>query len=326
MKYRNILLFAFAGTLLLFVKPLLAQSQPTPVSRSGFSLAFDIGRGVVVLFGGQDSASAHLGDTWEWKAGEWKQMAVTGPASRINAPMTYDPEKKCLWLFGGRTGSGADNSLWTYDGHLWKQVSAGAISPSPRQLATMIYDKKEDELVLFGGMDNNKAPLGDTWMYKNGNWSLLPARPGSSPSPRASQAMAYDDALGGVVLYGGYIGGAASSECWLFKDGGWQDLSRDGGPPRIHSALAYDPDKRRLLLFGGFNQEVRTNELWSYSDHRWTDLTATGDIPPAPRAEHRCIFIPGQGLFLFGGVIGPDPNTRRRGNDTWLFDGVWRRI
>jgi hypothetical protein len=42
---------------------------------------------------------------------------------------------------------------------------------------------------------------------------------------------------------------------------------------------------------------------------------------PAPRAEHRSVFIPGKGLFAFGGVIGPDPNTRNRGNDTWLYNG-----
>lgn len=327
MKYRLVFLFAFAGTLLFFEKPLIAQPHLVPSPRSGFSLAFDSDRAVIVLFGGQDSANGRLGDTWEWKAGEWRRIAVTGPANRMNAPMTYDPKKKCVWLFGGRTDTGVDSSLWTYDGHIWKQDAGSvAAAPAPRQLATMVYDKKVDGLVLFGGMDSNKVPLGDTWFYKDGNWNLLPTCPGASPSPRSSQAMAYDDALGGVVLYGGFIGGAASSDCWILKDGRWQDWSGDGGPPRIHSALVYDPDKQRLLLFGGFNTRDRTNELWAYSDHRWTNLGEANDRMPAPRAEHRCTYLPGQGLFLFGGVVGPDANTRRRGNDTWLFDGVWRKI
>jgi hypothetical protein len=62
MKYRIIFLFAFTGTLLFLVKPSFAQSQPMPIPRSGFALAFDIDRAVVVLFGGQDSANGRLGD------------------------------------------------------------------------------------------------------------------------------------------------------------------------------------------------------------------------------------------------------------------------
>jgi hypothetical protein len=314
--------FVFFGPLL-SLQMLSAQPQSAPCPRSGFSLAFDSNRGVVVLFGGQDSANGRLGDTWEWGAGGWNRVEVTGPAARMNAPMTYDTKEKRIFLFGGRTESGVDNGLWTYDGHVWKQAD-GALAPAPRQLATMVYDKKAARLVLFGGMDANKAPLGDTWFFKDGHWSSLPAGSGPSPSPRSSQAMTYDDALDAVILYGGYINSAASSECWILKDGDWKDWSKDGGPPRIHGALVYDSDKQRVLLFGGFNEQKRTNELWAYSDHRWNNLTGIDDKTPAPRAEHRCVFIPGQGLFLFGGVIGPDADTRKRGNDTWLFDGAWR--
>jgi hypothetical protein len=151
MKSPFTLSFAILGTLffpaqLLTAQRLTAQSPGAPSPRSGFSLAFDSNRGVVVLFGGQDSANTRLGDTWEYKAGAWKKIQVEGPAARMNAPMTYDPRKKLICLFGGRTDSGVDNRLWTYDGQEWRKgPEGGGAIPVPRQLATMAYDKKQDD-------------------------------------------------------------------------------------------------------------------------------------------------------------------------------------
>src|SRR5579862_7000244 len=93
------------------------------------------------------------------------------------------------------------------------------------------------------------------------------------------------------------------------------------GPARFHEAISYDPEKGRILMFGGFNEQERTNELWEYSNKKWSIIDSNKRENPDPRAEHRSVFIPGRGLFVFGGVIGTDPNTRNRGNDTWLYNG-----
>jgi len=89
-----------------------AQSPNAPAARSGYSMAYDANRGAVVLFGGQDTASKQLGDTWEWSAGSWKQVNITGPSPRMNAAMAYDADKKMIFLFGGRSASGPQNDLW----------------------------------------------------------------------------------------------------------------------------------------------------------------------------------------------------------------------
>ena len=79
-------------------------------------------------------------------------------------------------------------------------------------------------------------------------------------------------------------------------------------------------------MFAGFGTEGRTNDLWQYANNKWTRIKAEGVIPET-RAEHRSVFIPGKGLFVFGGVIGADPNTRDRGNDTWLYNGnSWQKL
>jgi hypothetical protein len=299
-----------------------AQDAKRPSPRSGYSLAYDANRKVVVLFGGQDTSNARLSDTWEWANGIWKPVNVTGPSARMNAAMGYDPNKHLIFLFGGRTETGTENDLWTYDGKLWSKITPSA-SPVARQLGVMAFDKHTSQFILFGGMDASKNPLGDTWALKNNQWTQIEA---TGPVARTSACMTYDDALGGVVMYGGYIHSAASKEFWEFKDGAWQDLTQESGPVRIHASLAYDPARRRLLMFGGFGEQTRTDELWEYTDHRWTQVSA-GGVAPAPRAEHRSVFIPGKGLFVFGGVIGPDANTRNRGNDSWLYDSrSWKTL
>ena len=47
-------------------------STTGPAARSSFSMAFDAGRGKVVLFGG-NSPGGTLGDTWEWDGAAWTQ-------------------------------------------------------------------------------------------------------------------------------------------------------------------------------------------------------------------------------------------------------------
>jgi len=300
-----------------------AQSPSPPAARSGYSLAYDANRGAVVLFGGQDTSSRQLGDTWEWSAGSWKRVNVAGPSARMNAAMAYNADKKLVFLFGGRSVSGPENDLWAYDGSSWSKINTARQPPS-RQLGTMAFDKGQSQLALFGGMDANKKAIGDTWILNNDKWIAITTK---GPAPRASHCMAYNDALKAVVIYGGYIDGAASKEFWELKDGAWQQIDGSNGPARIHAAMAYDSDKRRMLMFGGFNETVRTNELWEYANNKWSMIALGNDKIPDPRAEHRCVYIPGQGLFVFGGVTGPDPNTRNRGNDTWLYNGTsWSKL
>jgi hypothetical protein len=311
-----------AVSLYFMTVPALAQNPATPSARSGYSLVYDTNRGVVVLFGGQDSANKRLDDTWEWSEGVWTRIKVPGPAARMNAAMAYDPAKKLAFLFGGRSETGTENDLWAFDGKAWATVKTAVSPPPARQLGTMVFDKGQSAIVLFGGMDVNKKTLGDTWILQDGEWKALNA---AGPSPRASHAMAYDEGLRAVIIYGGYIDGAASRESWAYKDGAWRELTNHDGPVRIHAALSYDTEKKRLLLFGGFNERDRTNELWEYANGRWAAVAGEDDKTPAPRAEHRSVFILGRGLFVFGGVIGPDANTRNRGNDTWIYgEGGWR--
>jgi len=299
-----------------------AQSKNAPCARSGYAMAYDERRGTVVLFGGQDSTSTRLGDTWEWKNGNWKQINIPGPAARINATIGYDAVGKTITLFGGSAAGGAQNDLWVYNGKAWSKINTSTAPPA-RQLANMCFDKSEGQFVLFGGIDVKKNRLGDTWMLKNNQWVQLII---AGPAARASHCMVYDAGEQCVYLYGGYIDDGLK-DFWQLKNGAWHEITNSTGPVRLHTSIVYDRDKKRLLMFGGFNENERTNELWEYANNKWKIIAALNDKIPAPRAEHRGVFIPKKGFFVFGGVVGPDANTRNRGNDTWIYrkDG-WVRM
>jgi len=63
----------------------------------------------------------------------------------------------------------------------------------------MAYDGANHSTVLFGGASTSQI-YGDTWIWRLGGTSCPQA---TSPSPRLSEAIAYDAAAGNGVLFGG---------------------------------------------------------------------------------------------------------------------------
>src|SRR5687767_12320479 len=80
------------------------SAGPGPQPRGGAAMAYDIGRGRAVLFGGWDNAT-YFGDTWEWNGVAWTQIqSLVSPSPRWRHAMTYDPGRQRIVLFGGGQG------------------------------------------------------------------------------------------------------------------------------------------------------------------------------------------------------------------------------
>ena len=58
------------------------EGDGNPVARSSHSLAYDIARGVVVLFAGTDNAE-RLSDTWEYDGLSWKEIVPLTPKGTV---------------------------------------------------------------------------------------------------------------------------------------------------------------------------------------------------------------------------------------------------
>jgi hypothetical protein len=221
----------------------------------------------------------------------------------------------------------------------------------------MAYDPAESSVVLFGGATNSTAAvdvcgpadeyanlsavsLGDTRTYAHGSWTNLTSRLTVSPPARSDAVMAYDPALGAILLFGGiHEQGACPdhtwtwlNDTWEFVDDHWSELFPSRSPSvRMDSAMAWDASDGCLVLFGGYRPAAGgrlapSSDTWTFSNGSWVNRTASAGPSPAPRAlasmasdgQNGAVVLFG-GLRLFLGGLGD--------NDTWSYeDGTWSNL
>jgi hypothetical protein len=199
-----------------------------PTTREDHAMAFDAVNGVVVLFGGDDGPS--LSDTWTWNGTTWSDLSPGGiagtdyPDARSYHAMAFVTGKNAVTLFGGYTGTFLRDDTWEWNGTAWTDVSPAGTSgtdfPAARRRHAQAYDSARGVMVLFGG-DDGAARLSDTWEWNGTSWGK-PNITGTAgvdyPTGRNFHAMAFDSSRNTVVLFGGYIGGAAfNSDTWEYK-------------------------------------------------------------------------------------------------------------
>ena len=112
----------------------------------------------------------------------------------------------------------------------------------------------------------------------------LPAAPPIRPSARVDAAMAYDPAVGDVILYGGLVIGGEGlttlSDTWSWDGAHWTELRPSVSPPGLSGALlAYDPSTQRLVLTGG--DTARPGGPLEETDGTWTWYGSTWEPQPA---------------------------------------------
>jgi PKD repeat protein len=185
-----------------------------------------------------------------------------------------------------------------------------------RAFTAVAYDARDGYVVAFGGLGPS-GPLGDTWKFGHGNWTLLLTA--TAPSPRWGAAMAYDQASSSIVLFGGRNGTTFFNDTWTFSGGIWTQLTIPSAPsPRAFSGIAYDAFDRYTVLFGGTNATTVSNETWKFHSGAWTKLTTVGS-PPALQGSSFA-FDNHLGLVVLFGGVGPGGYS----SATWLYrTGTW---
>jgi hypothetical protein len=300
-----------------------AATTPALGVRNGHILAYDAGRGRVLLFGGADEREVR-GDLWEWNGKSWHRLAADGPPPRTFAALAYDRARKRLILFGGsRVLFGKDSDpdcclddMWEWNGRAWRRLFVR--TPPGRAEAAMVYDSDGGRLVLFGGYRGSgprRERLGDTWVWDGASWEQA-ATP-SAPSPRNGAAAAFDEHRKRLVLFGG--GGGPNAETWEWDGGAWARVEAPTAG-RYNTAMVYDRGSKQLFRFGGWNGKARVGDSWRYDGTRWEEIAGTGPEPRnhAPMAydERR------DAIVLFGGHDG-----ERVFGDTWeRRAGTWSRV
>ena len=212
------------------------QSRNAPSPRSSATMVYVPSIDRVILFGG-GGGNTPLNDLWAYdpKAKAWTQLHPKGvpPVARYFHSAVYVSSTDKVMIYGG-AGEGMQlEDIWEYDPHAnsWTPYTHMATFPSPRMGQAMAYAASIDRVIVFGGNDGEND-LNDTWAFdpKKGAWKELhPA--GDSPPGRFRPAMAYSQASGEVILFGG------------------EQLSNNDGL-RFNDTWRYDPKANRWTKIG----------------------------------------------------------------------------
>jgi tetratricopeptide (TPR) repeat protein len=209
---------------------------------------------------------------------------------------------------------------------VWQPLTDSVETPGARRSHAMAYDKARDKVVLFGGYNDATGQyLGDTWEWDAATeqWSL---RSTTGPSLRYEHAMAYDEASGVTVLFGGGIWPNADAQTWEWNGQDWelQDDLAESPPARWAHAMAYDQAHQRVVLVCGLGPGypyAPSDQVWAYD----ADVRTWVELPPgpSPRGNGALAWSESeQALVAFGGnfvtIIGEDLEFY---DDTWLLGG-----
>lgn len=297
------------------------QQVTTTVSPPGryiYGLAYDTQRHVAVLFGGDNTGSARLNDTWEYDGATWQQVNPSqSPPGRVNIDQTlvYDSHRQKVVLFGGLGSSDYLSDTWEYNSITWSPVSTD-VSPQKRDAHAMAFDNDRNVTVMFGGYASSGALLNDTWEY-NGTWQSVSTT--QTPPARFHHSMAYDAQRHVMVLFGGTDStGAKLSDTWEYDGTAWRQITPSQSPPaRDNHSLAYDSARDLVVLFGGAGNSGLLNDTWEYDGTTWRQVSTAQS--PSARTEMSLVYDSQRSKAVFFGGGYWSGGTLTVFNDTWEY-------
>ncbi len=205
-----------------------ADDVVAPAPRRGPQMAFDAGRGEVVLFGGAQDAT-YRGDTWGWDGSSWSLIAsedvdgLTAPRPRTGALMAYDAARGEVLLFGGYGPVGMSNALlndtWRLVEGAWVEVTEGP-QPPERTYGAMAYHPADRRVYLTGGALGGTVNLGDLWVFAGEAWEQTTPQAGLDdplPAPRKGTGLAYSGEDDALLMFGGRSFEGDTGELWTLR-------------------------------------------------------------------------------------------------------------
>lgn len=328
-----------------------------PSAREAHGMAYDEIRQRTVLFGGIVGNINQNTETWEWDGANWSLRATSGPPGGQDHVVVWDRQRQRVVEVGGGavmpwfhttrewdgtqwsiattvlpfaaypgmpaatdpvTGSAvvfAEGQRWSFAGAAWVPQAATPRTPDAGELENplpMCTDTVRQRVMLYSNREG-------TWQWSGDNWVLFPAS--MQPGVRYA-SMAFDDARGVAVLFGGWTSnGSSSAATWEWNGSQWAAASPAASPsPRARTAMAFDAARQRMVLFGGLGPAPVMGpapiygDTWTYDGVTWSQ----GPAGPGLRTGHTLAYdAVRQEVVLFG---GSDYNGALQ--DTWIWNGT----
>jgi hypothetical protein len=247
--------------------------------------AYDSRRQRLVVFGGRVGPTAAVaGDTWVRDGGHWREAADTAADVREHHAMAYDSVRGRIVMYGGTSSVAAEaagqvvrrwpDHVSEWDGRSWRRINASG--PGARNGAAVAFDAPRRQIVLFGGVGEDRVYRPGTWTWDGRTWREVAT---DGPPLRATHQMAFDESEGVVLLYGGGFTDGTNSlrraDMWRWDGARWSEVVMRGPTPgpRVGHAMAFDRARGRLVLFGGFGDGgALLGDTWEWDGRTWTEV------------------------------------------------------
>jgi hypothetical protein len=164
----------------------------------------------------------------------------------------------------GAFGTGLEGNL-----RLGEPGSYRALDVSlARRFPAATLDLLHDQVVLFGGESADGGVLGDTWLYTPGGQLTPAGQSGPKPPARKQAAMAYDPAVGKVILHGGNDGARTLSDTWVWNGQVWERLEQTQPIAREQHEMisAFG----RAYISGGINNGSPSSPMAKLVGNEWS--------------------------------------------------------
>lgn len=297
------------------------------------AIAYDAVRDAIALYGGFPAfSSVPTPATTVLQNKVWRfAVADFRPSPRSLSSFTSDPVKNTVWLYGGLfdQAESFSNELWGYRNNQWFPLVVDSGPPSCEG-PLGAYDTNRSRLVIvcFGA---------NLFEFDGEKWTSI--APKDNPADRRFAAVAYDENLKKVVLFGGFDGANYRNDTWTWDGTNWTEVKNNKPTARGLMAMWYDPLLKKTVIYGGLGRKsineriTRYDDMYSFDGNGWTKLNVT-NTPGERMGAQFAIDQNTKKLILFGGlrsVLDTATDTRRQffDNDTWQWDGAsstWTRL
>jgi len=221
--------------------------------------------------------------------------------------MVADTVHDQMILFGGWSvgipGGQVFNDVWALDteDETWRLIEPTGSAPAARIDPAAIFNADGNEILIFGGRDDNYNYFNDLWSLSltpgSESWTQLNPS-GTPPSPRLGAKAIVDPVNNRMIMFGGTTSVSGFDETWALdlSTYTWSLLDPSGiiPPARQAHCAIYDPAAHRMIIYAGSNWYVPImNDVWSldltYGSEAWQQLFPSGQ-QPVPRAQHFGIY------------------------------------
>jgi hypothetical protein len=305
-------------------------ARPPAPNWNHAAAAWDAGRGVLVLFGGDSAAR----ETWEWNGSSWRDatpaLSSDSPPASTRHGMAYDTVRGRVLSFGGNLTS----DLWAWDGTRWEVLAVAGTPPPARSSHSVTWDDEHDELVVHGGWLGIDLNVWDGHTYVLRTDAGVPTwhevTPATGPISRAYEGAAWDPGGKRVLLvrFPSALGfepgevrfwtGSTSKE-WRLLD--VADPEQDGDPSypgREWSGLAFNRTRNVAV----FHKGSIPPETWEWNRVSWARKADESMTNPGVRFGFSMASY-GPDVILFGGEQAAVTQ-----GDTWRWSGAlgWQQV